>query len=110
MRISSDYINASAFDSDITAVPQPKPAAIDEVERLDEAYLAAFGSRAGRVVLDDLVRRTMGAPSFSAGLGLLEGIAHGFAREGQNALIAEIIRRIERAKERKEHRHGTGTN
>lgn len=94
-------LQPDSFASPITEVPTPR-GEMNEVEELDMAYLATFSGGRGKMVLEDLISRTMGQPTFSANLGLLEGIAHGFAREGQNALVAEILRRMERAKKRKE--------
>lgn len=82
---------------------EPKPAAQqadefqkqnDEHYRLCEAYATVFKSKAGKLALDDLTRKTLKEPTWCASLGLENGAAHGFAREGQNSIVKYILERI----------------
>lgn len=66
---------------------------------LAAAYKACFSTRAGRMVLAHLEERTTHLSTFDARLGLLEGIANGFAREGQNSMVHFIKSMIARGQE-----------
>jgi hypothetical protein len=65
-----------------------------EVQELNKAFARCFGTPAGRKVLAYLHQVRLAA-CFNAELGWENGIAYGFAREGQNTLINEIDMRID---------------
>lgn len=71
-----------------------------EQETIDMSILACFTTPQGRIVFDWLYKQTIEQPSFNAALGVELGTAMGFAREGQNALVMEIKRRMKRAQEK----------
>ena len=64
----------------------------DDVDRL---YLRVFGSDDGQKLLTHLRSLTIEQPTWYPG----EDASHGFAREGQNSLVREIERRMQRARE-----------
>tara|TARA_R100000808_G_scaffold10709_1_gene28295 strand:- start:1352 stop:1612 length:261 start_codon:yes stop_codon:yes gene_type:complete len=64
---------------------------------LDKAFGQCFGTAAGKTVLEYLRKSTIEQPTWFPG----EDASHGYAREGQNSLVREIERRIERS-------HGRG--
>lgn len=70
----------------------------DANDDLDQAMLAAFRTKAGKVVLAWL-RNAAVAPGFDPDLGYENGVAAGFAREGQTMLVREITMRMKRATE-----------
>lgn len=72
--------------------------ASNEQAELDKLYLACFKTPAGKAVLEHLISNTIHAATWMASLDYNKAIAHGFAREGQNALVRNIEQRIERAK------------
>jgi len=63
----------------------------DDVDRL---YLRVFGSDDGQKLLTHLRALTIEQPTWYPG----EDASHGYAREGQNSLVREIERRIEKAR------------
>lgn len=63
----------------------------DDVDRL---YLRVFGSDDGQKLLTHLRSVTIEQPTWYPG----EDASHGYAREGQNSLVREIERRMERAR------------
>jgi len=67
---------------------------IDKVDELDKKYLKTFATKTGREVLEHLRRITIEQPTWSPG----EDSSYGFAREGQNSLVRDIERRINRAR------------
>jgi len=69
---------------------------LEEIEVLDQHILACFRSRHGKKVLAHMEAISQ-QPSFDANLGLFNGIANGFAREGQVALVGYLKKRMERA-------------
>ena len=72
----------------------------DQQAKIDEAaqdVLDAFTTPAGRRVWERLWREVVMNPSFTDAQGLLQGIATGFAREGQRALIMTLHRQMEHA-------------
>lgn len=80
-------------------------AALDERDQaeatLDFAYQNTFKTRHGRMVLQHLMDSAMHRTGYSDFLGLLNGIASGFARDGQLSMIHGIKSRIRSAEERK---------
>lgn len=64
----------------------------DDVDRL---YLRVFGGDDGQKLLTHLRSLTIEQPTWYPG----EDASHGFAREGQNSLVREIERRMQRARE-----------
>ena len=70
-------------------------------EKIEDMALAIFGSGQGKLFLDYLRSRTEKAPGFQAEMGLLNGIAWGFAREGQNSIVRHIEVLMNSAIERK---------
>jgi len=61
---------------------------------IDIAYVRCFSTEAGQEVLDHLKAMTLDQPSWFPG----EDPSHGFAREGQNSVVREMLRRIERGR------------
>lgn len=61
---------------------------------IDVAYVRCFSTEAGQEVLDHLKAMTLDQPSWFPG----EDPSHGFAREGQNSVVREMLRRIERGR------------
>jgi len=61
---------------------------------VDIAYVRCFSTEAGQEVIDHLKAMTLDQPSWFPG----EDPSHGFAREGQNSVVREILRRIERGR------------
>lgn len=61
---------------------------------LDIAFVRCFTTEAGAEVLEYLKSVTLEQPSWYPG----EDPSHGFAREGQNSIVREIVRRIERGR------------
>jgi len=66
----------------------------DEQKKKDSLYAKIFSSAEGQIVLDDLKSRTIDKPSWFPGADE----HYGYVREGQNAVVREILQRIERAK------------
>lgn len=54
---------------------------------IDQHFLNTFSSPSGKVVWEYLCARTERVEGFTAERGLFDGIAWGFAREGQNSII-----------------------
>lgn len=69
---------------------------------LDVHFLRTFSTPSGKIVLDHLISNTRGAGTWLVSIAMQHSMeaacAHGFAREGQNALIDNITQRIERAR------------
>lgn len=84
---------------DLTApdLSQVEDAGKKELE-FDAKLAQVFGTKSGKEVLKWLRSNTIEAATWMAGLGYEKAIAHGFAREGQNALVRNIEDRIERYK------------
>jgi len=81
--------------------PDESPVKDAAQRRYDGALLVArpFMSPEGQSCLQKLREQTIHAPTWSDGLGLLNGIATGFAREGQNSIIRHIENCIRIAQE-----------
>ena len=63
-------------------------------DELDLMFVRCFSTESGVEVLDYLKSVTLDQPSWYPG----EDPSHGFAREGQNSIMREILRRIERGR------------
>lgn len=61
---------------------------------LDMQFTRCFATESGQAVLAHLRHLTLDQPSWYPG----EDPSHGYAREGQNSIIREILRRIERGR------------
>lgn len=66
---------------------------------LDKAFLDCFSTPAGQAVLEFWKTQTINAATWMSSLatgpgGLDAATAHGFAREGQNALVRDAINRM----------------
>lgn len=61
---------------------------------IDIQFVRCFSTEAGIEVLEYLKGVTIDQPSWYPG----EDPSHGFAREGQNSIVREIIKRIERGR------------
>jgi len=61
---------------------------------LDVLYVRCFSTEAGIEVLNHLKAVTLDQPTWYPG----EDPSHGFAREGQNSVVREIVRRIDRGR------------
>lgn len=64
---------------------------------LDAAYARCFSTPDGQRVLQHLYSTTILQPTFNPSMPMLNGVFNGFAREGQNALVSQIVGRIRRA-------------
>lgn len=71
---------------------------LEEAAYLDDMYFECFKTKAGKAVLEHLVKNTIHSATWMASLPYDKAIAHGFAREGQNALVRNIEQRIERGR------------
>lgn len=63
-------------------------------DELDILFVRCFATEAGAEVLTYLKSMTLDQPSWYPG----EDPSHGYAREGQNSIVREIERRIERGR------------
>lgn len=57
---------------------------------LAQRFKRVFTSEDGKACIRHLRERTIEDSTFRASLGLLNGAAHGFAREGQNTIVRYI--------------------
>ncbi len=77
---------------------QPNPVPVLDAGQttidLDKLYLRVFSTKDGSQVLKHLRAVTIEQPTWYPG----EEASHGYAREGQNSLVREIERKIERAR------------
>ena len=71
---------------------------------LDQHFLNTFSTPSGRVVWDYLLARTERVEGFTAERGLFDGIAWGFAREGQNSIIRFCRERMTMAIKRQQQK------
>ena len=63
-------------------------------DELDLEFVRCFSTEAGQVVLNYLKSVTLEQPGWYPG----EDPSHGYAREGQNSIVREIERRVERGR------------
>ncbi len=82
------------WDSLRTVEPQTRKTQQDNQDDIDRLYLRVFGSEDGQRLHEHLRSLTIEQPTWYPG----EDASHGFAREGQNSLVREIERRIQRAR------------
>lgn len=67
-----------------------------EVDDIDILMTKVFSSRDGSKVLSYLKKITIDRPTWYPG----EDASHGYAREGQNSIVRDIFKRIERTRNR----------
>jgi len=89
-----DKFDAGLFNKPDTS--QFSDEILDDMMVMDSVIYSCFTSRAGKKALTHL-KDVANQSGFDASLGLLNGIAQGFSREGQLALIAYIEGRMARA-------------
>jgi len=65
---------------------------------LDTMFFECFNTTAGKAVLAHYRKNTIEAATWMPSLDYNKAIAHGFAREGQNALVRDTEQRIERGR------------
>jgi len=75
--------------------PETRKTQQDNQDDIDRLYLRVFGSEDGQKLHEHLRSLTIEQPTWYPG----EDASHGYAREGQNSLVREIERRIQRARE-----------
>jgi hypothetical protein len=73
---------------------EPKGEPKDKQIELDKAFARTFDTDEGKKVLAHLISRTLEQPTWVPGADN----SYGYAREGQNSIIREINKRIERTK------------
>lgn len=79
---------------DLREVEAPALSVDQAVKDLDKNFVRMFSTEEGKVVLDYLVSMTLDQPTWYPG----EDPSHGYAREGQNSIVREIMKRIERGR------------
>lgn len=79
---------------DLREVDTPTLSVDQAVKDLDKNFVRTFSTEEGKEVLDYLVSMTLDQPAWYPG----EDPSHGYAREGQNSIVREIIKRIERGR------------
>jgi len=77
-----------------TVEPEARRNVEVEQDDLNRLYLRVFGSEDGQKLIKHLRSLTIEQPTWYPG----EDASHGYAREGQNSLVREIERRIEKAR------------
>ena len=83
------------WDSLRTVEPQARLTQQDSQDDIDRLYLRVYGSEDGQQLLTHLRSLTIEQPTWYPG----EDASHGFAREGQNSLVREIEKRMQRARQ-----------
>lgn len=78
-----------------TVEPQTRLTQQDNQDDIDRLYLRVFGSEDGQQLLTHLRSLTIEQPTWYPG----ESASHGYAREGQNSLVREIEKRMQRARQ-----------
>lgn len=79
---------------------------ITERELLDMQYAQWADTALGRAIIEDLKMRIFYRPGFNAEMGLLNGIAAGFERTGQENFLKYILASIERGRAARAKRQG----
>lgn len=74
---------------------QPDPQAVSAKQDIDILIARAFSTEEGRQVLAWLRQVTIEVPAWVPG----QEASYGYAREGQNSLVRELERRMERGKQ-----------
>lgn len=64
---------------------------------LCKAFQATFSTETGKRVLKHLREMTIENAAWCASMGMENGVAHGFAREGQNSIVRYMEERIAEA-------------
>jgi hypothetical protein len=82
------------WDSLRTVEPQLRATQQDNQDDIDRLYLRVFVSDDGQELLAHLRSLTIEQPTWYPG----EDASHGYAREGQNSLVREIEKRMQRAR------------
>ena len=62
---------------------------------LDQAFVRTFSTESGQIVMEHLISVTIDQPAWYPG----EDPSHGYAREGQNSIVREIMKRIARGRD-----------
>lgn len=92
--------NPLAWNVNVTGKQDPKLAM--EAKRkqydIDLLYYTVFTTESGQALLDFLRKNTLEAATWMPSLAYEKAIAHGFAREGQNALVRAMVDGIEKIK------------
>lgn len=83
------------WDSLRAVEPQARLTQQDNQDDIDRLYLRVYGSEDGQQLLTHLRSLTIEQPTWYPG----EDASHGFAREGQNSLVREIEKRMQRARQ-----------
>ena len=78
------------FEDEPEAPEEERVVQSEELEKIEDIALSVFGKGQGKIYLAYLRSRTEQAPGFNAEMGLLNGIAWGFTREGQNSITRHI--------------------
>ena len=78
-----------------TVEPQMRLTQQDNQDDIDRLYLRVFASEDGQELLTHLRSLTIEQPTWYPG----ESASHGYAREGQNSLVREIEKRMQRARQ-----------
>ena len=66
----------------------------EESQDIDRIITKVFSTRAGQKVLAFFKHMTIDQPTWYPG----EDASHGYAREGQNSIVRDILKRIERTR------------
>ena len=66
-------------------------AAVTAQYEIAKDYIPCFASPAGAAVLEDLLNRTLRRSTWDATQGMDQATAAGLFREGQNAIVTDII-------------------
>ena len=82
-------INSNSGWESIDGPPTPFP---PEPSEIDKIYTRVFSSEDGQKVLDHLKAITIDQPAWTPGAEP----SYGYAREGQNTIVREIVQRIKR--------------
>tara|TARA_Y100001937_G_scaffold62770_1_gene86156 strand:+ start:3880 stop:4173 length:294 start_codon:yes stop_codon:yes gene_type:complete len=82
-------INSNSGWESIDGPPNPFP---PEPSEIDKIYTRVFSSEDGQKVLDHLKAITIDQPAWTPGAEP----SFGYAREGQNSIVREIVQRIKR--------------
>ena len=86
-------INSPGWDG-VNAEAQPlKVEPLNLMREMDLNFKRTFNSPTGKKVLEHLYKQTLDQPCWSPG----GDASFGYAREGQNSIVREIIQRVKRA-------------
>ena len=99
LKMSNDALdNPLAWDIPAQANTEALEKQAEEQHLLDTMYFECFKTPAGKKVIEHLVQNTIRSATWMPSLEYDKAIAHGFAREGQNALVTLIEQRIDRGR------------